>query len=122
MKPTKKKVARKPKLEPWRAELARIVKFLNANDGPAKQLWWVLSALRGPDFTETFPYKTKKAITGVLRHQIGLIPLSIAFVNELDCKEYSDDRQQQRHNDDHFYYHAKEAFNVLGLKWGEVNK
>lgn len=117
-----------PELPEWRQELERIVKFLNRNDVESRKLWWILSALRGPDKDENYdseelPYPTKYSTTAVIRNAIGLVPLQIAYVNCEDSTAKVDFRKSltAQQYDEHFFDHAVSAFAVLGLDWEKLN-
>ena len=62
---TKKKVARKPKVDAWRAELARIVRFLNKGDGGSRRLWDVLIGVARAGFEPS--EEIKHCTTSVIR-------------------------------------------------------
>lgn len=96
-------------------------------------LWWVLSALRGPDTDEDYGM-LKGATTAVIRHKIGLKDESddgdtcYPFTVHGDSALYLDVRLKNSYSNTdewkipHFIRHAKAAFMVLGLKWEEVNE
>jgi hypothetical protein len=116
---TKEKVARKPKLEPWRAELARIVKFLNKGNEGSQLLCNVLSAFRGPDFT-TNADLCKEYTTAVIRQAAELkddAVHAIVWPDGIDGPQI----RKEKITSWHFESHAMGAFIALGLKWDEVN-
>lgn len=116
---TKKKI-RKPEVEAWRAELKRIVRFLNKGDGGSRRLWDVLSALRGPDLEDS--EEIKNCTTAVIRAAIGMKgePILPAHI-EADCAPLAERRIQLPLGGYHFKCHAERAFKALGLKWFEIN-
>jgi hypothetical protein len=118
-KAVREKITRKPKVEPWRAELARIVKFLNKNTDGSKALWDVLSALRGPDSCSD---AEKDATTAVVRHTIGLNRYLFGLIVDPDRADNIDMRAGWKFRSSHFQSHAKQAFDALDLKWTELNE
>jgi hypothetical protein len=105
----------------WKAELDRIVEFLNygdGDDGATSALWNVLSALRGPDEDDHMD-ALKCSTTAVIRHAIGLKTDSLVICPDeeraVEARKMVDDATT------HFIWHAKNAFSVLGLKWTENN-
>lgn len=112
----RKHAAKKRSFKPL---LKDLVKFLNVNDKAAKDLWWILTALRGPD---SHDMTLKAATTCVIRHKLGIkdgtgngasvVPDNSASVNY---------RRSVSPNDGHFFYHAADAFRALDLKWDENN-
>ena len=117
MKTKKKAVARKPKLEPWRAELARIVRFLNKNNDQSESLWSVLTALRGPDSND---WDEKLPTTCVIRSVIGLRQDFDMATVEPETERNAGIRANIKSG--HFRRHAVDAFNTLGLDWDALNK
>ena len=114
--------------EAWQQELARIVDFLNnAPEYESKNLWAVLTALRGPD---NDGQEQKWATTSVIRHAAGLSPFGAisgrAIINS-DTSEYAKLRAEKYSKEfrdwkwDHFYSHAVKAFDALGLLWEQEN-
>jgi hypothetical protein len=115
---TKKKVL-KPAVEAWRAELARIVRFLNKGNEGSKKLWFVLTALRGPDVLGL--WREKDATTSVIRYASGIyehtnLPASV----HRDGADGAAIREAMKHG--HFRRHAESAFIALGLMWDERNE
>ena len=119
--------------EPWQLELERTVHFLNtATDTQSSKLWAVLTALRGPD-SENFD--EKDSITAVILHAIGLRARAYVAgaVVSADSAEYATTRMLRfpivlNHRGnlslkkwEHFSFHAKTAFDALGLSWTEAN-
>ena len=112
------KVARKPKVDPWRAELARIVRFLNKGSDDSRALWDVLSALRGPDFNENAQI-IKRFTTSVIREKVGLEPDMLPAEVRPDSVDGPAVRSEVPYG--HFYRHAYDAFHALGLDWPKTN-
>jgi hypothetical protein len=99
--------------------------------------WSIVSALRGPDMNNFVLYRLseiekisvetlKYATTGVIRYNSGIAKSnSGGCISHTDTKEYADIRSKLNNYPKdipvHFISHAKGAFNVLGLKWDEVN-
>jgi hypothetical protein len=117
--------------EPWQLELERTVHFLNTmTDVQSTKLWAVLTALRGPDSDDSYE---KLATTAVIRHAIGLRSYVAGAVVIADSAEYATTRMLRfpivlnhlgnlsLRNWEHFSFHAKNAFDVLGLSWTEAN-
>jgi len=113
---TKKKVVRKPKVEAWRAELARIVRFLNNPSEDSVKLWHILTALRGPDSGLD---SEKMASTCVIRHAVGINYGAGGCIVYPDSPNSPGTRSKLT---GHFKEHVRWAFDDLGLKWDEVNK
>ena len=109
---------RAPAKHDWRKMLEAIVTFVNVHDEHSKNLWNVLSALRGPD--EDNLGHVKFDTTGVIRHTVGIIPGPTWMVAVPDAQRYANARKTLE--DSHFVIHARRAFIALGLKWDEVNK
>src|SRR5579859_382896 len=109
-------------------------------------IWWIASAMRGPDSDMAF--RLKNAITGVIRYKLGLrddLP-GTHFIVQNDCAVYREIRMSlvnpaSRYSwlvgkgvkfaprnglgegySTHFIEHALLAFAALGLKWDEVNE
>lgn len=115
-----------PPAEPrdWKAELKRIVEFLNYNagdDDDSDNLWNVLSALRGPDVDDHME-ALKLSTTSVIRHAIGLATSRLVIESDaphkLSVRLMLDEHSRAN---GHFTWHAKQAFEALGLKWDENN-
>lgn len=92
-----------------------------SNNHEALKLWDVLSALRGPDNEDR---RQKDCTTAVIRYKLfgSLKPANQGF---LVIKKDSSARCNMRKNlnfPPHFYRHAANAFNALGMKWNKVNK
>jgi len=130
----------------WIELLREIAKEINKNSSPTdvldrggdnlykisqgKALWWVLSALRGPDEQNSqngiSDHDAKWATTEVIRGRLGLWENG----NQASCLSSTSDTADKLElrkrivttGDNHFGYHARMAFHVLGLKWDEVNK
>jgi hypothetical protein len=103
-----------------KARLKDLVDFLNTMTNESKKLWWVLTALRGPD---TDSERQKSATTSVIRHAVGLREW---VGNGATTNPDSHDALVHRTNsfspnDYHFKLHAKKAFETLGLDWDRVN-
>jgi hypothetical protein len=104
--------------------------YLSTNNG-ARDLWEVLTALRGPDGPED--EAAKRVTTAVIRHKAlpRTSSKSVVYtpkeryaettgaVSQADQEEGPAIRQVLRST--HFSEHARNAFAVLGLKWEEVN-
>lgn len=109
--------------------IVTVVNKLLSKNLSGEQLWYVLSALRGPDEKTSMPLK--EATTCVIRHKLGfvLIPFlhssDSAGQNIFDVNEDSKEYVTIRRGIDtftHFGGHVHKAFLVLGLKWDEVNR
>ncbi len=106
--------------------LKGVVEFLNVADSEAIKLWQVLSALRGPD-SESID--AKEASTSVIRHAIGLTDTGNLIINpdgegKLAMRTDLDEggwTKLRANTSFHFTHHTRQAFEVLGLKWDEVN-
>lgn len=103
-----------------KARLKDLVDFLNTFSDESKKLWWVLTALRGPDNDNEYQ---KNATTGVIRHAAGLRG---GVGNGATTNPDSHDALVHRTNsfspnDYHFKLHAKKAFETLGLDWDRIN-
>jgi hypothetical protein len=99
----------------WRKMLKTIATFVNVHDEQAKDLWAVLSALRGPDY-EGYKFST----TGVLRWAADITPGPHWAVSNRDEDRWAKHRDSLPY--DHFGTHIRKAFLALDLKWGEVNQ
>ncbi len=89
----------------------------------ARQLWDVLSALRGPDSEVT---SEKTATTCIIRaacfpKTFGKGMRSIAIPASMGYDEVDHERKRATMTGHHFRSHAKKAFDVLGLSWDNVN-
>ena len=117
--------------EPWQLELERTVHFLNtATDTQSRKLWAVLTALRGPDSDDNYD---KHATTAVIRHAIGLQQRVAGAIVNADSAENAQTRTDRfpimvdhwghvaLKSWSHFSFHAKHAFDVLGLAWDKDN-
>jgi hypothetical protein len=97
-------------------------------------LWRLMTALRGPDYTEMDYLVTeeiKSSTTGVIRYAFlklgdpsiyddGRSDIYGAIINP-DSQAACDMRIKLARNANHFINHARSAFLILGLKWDEVN-
>lgn len=88
-----------------------------------KELWDILTALRGPDNNDPL---VKAATTEVIRRALGMsISSNLALVSS-DLPYKVEHRKRMvagtARVTDHFLTHAKSAFAALGLKWDELNK
>lgn len=109
-----------------RAVLDVLDNILVQGDVDAKELWTVLSALRGPDIKQD--YLMKHSTTSVIR--AVAFPKASVEATDLggpvyasmtnDSEEAALYRSGQEYGG-HFMFHAMSAFSALGLKWGEVN-
>lgn len=113
-----KKKAKKSKRLTMKQVLKAVVAKLNEGSDESKNLWKVLSALRGPDDE----YSSKKvATTAVIRWKIGLAQGVVPADVEKDNRHSSELRKEvSLYN--HFERHAHDAFLALGMKWDAVNK
>jgi hypothetical protein len=85
-------------------------------------VWWVLSALRGPD--EIHKDDEKAATTQVIRDALfGPPEFGGTLLGTLDIGPDSEYKVQLRNKllYDHFQQHAKHAFDALGLSWSDLN-
>jgi hypothetical protein len=109
-----------------------IVEFLNRDDLESRQLWHVLTALRGPDKCDDNKELLKKSTTCVIRTKIGLNKTSPSNYGPNGAMVYADteDGPQVRMDatnrtsgvSPHFISHAELAFEVLGLAWKKKNE
>lgn len=107
----------------FRVELKRIVDFMKVQDIESENLYYVLAALRGPDYgTSDFDpdaYLDKSATTAIIRHAIGIEAYGLTVHGD------SDDHVARRCNElakwSHFKEHAQRAFEILGLEWHANN-
>lgn len=82
------------------------------------ELWNVLTALRGPDSRNR---KIKYATTALIRSAaFPKRPCEDLSVFGVDSPALAE-RRREIHDLNHFQEHAKDAFDALGLKWGEAN-
>lgn len=104
-----------------RKVLQDVVEFLNTFSPEAKKLWWVLTALRGPDNESV---GMKGATTAVIRYAVGLddevgngatVHGDLATGPELRAKLNDNGREY------HFKIHNRMAFEALGLSWEDRN-
>lgn len=118
---TKKKPVKKT-THSFKPLLKQIVKFLNEAGPESRELWDVLTALRGPDNNREID---KNAATAVIRHAVGLkgYTRDYSFVVLPDSVQSAEQRQvlEREIVDSHFRRHAQLAFEALELKWDEVN-
>lgn len=118
----------------WRIVLSWLVEYFNKGNGDAstttveaydnaRQLWWVITALRGPDADNTVE-NLKKATTAVLRHKVGL---KQGVGNGATVRPDNMDNVQTRRDlaqnfeQAHFRTHIGQAFEIMGLQWEEDN-
>lgn len=98
--------------------------FREADDKGRKEMWDILTALRGPDNENS---QEKSATTAVIRYML-LGEKTYKTISKLalvhpDSKEKADYRYNYKKGIlGHFGIHAVEAFTALGLKWDEVNE
>lgn len=109
--------------EPWMKELKRIMKFLHRDDDQSKNLWHVLTALRGPDEGS---FDVKDATTAVLRHALGLRYDDNGAVTGPDSEFFAQERGRIFHEftlptSGHFRKHMRDAFNALNMGLYNVN-
>ena len=96
--------------------------FKGATPREAREMWNILSALRGPDTVDS--HAEKKCTTAVIRMKVlgqsldGKIPA----IMEKDNSFKADNRVNIEFESYHFKSHMEYAFEALGLKWNEVNK
>jgi hypothetical protein len=95
----------------------------------AREVWRVLSALRGPDANGH--ELDKKATTAIIR--AAAFPRTAAVMNEgqfgpIPADMNSDDKRLLTHRlqmyataSSHFMFHARDAFGALALEWASVN-
>ena len=101
--------------------LLDLVTFLNTRTAEAAKLWWVLTALRGPDNDSN---RTKTATTCVIRDAVGLREgVGNGASVEEDQTSGPSERELLNHDFEmhHFRMHAQKAFEVLGLGWDYNN-
>ena len=119
-------------------EARAIRRLLNDKSIDHKKLWWILTALRGPDDNSPTPKTVslvqgeyqetslKVAVTGLIRGRVGLLgniklPLWITH-EDAEVNRILRVNLRTAFPLDHFYSHAIHAFDALNLKWDEVNK
>lgn len=102
----------------FHALLQHIVKVINLGDNNSRDLWNVLTALRGPD---NELQNIKESTTAVIRHKIGLSRNSLGIDVFPDCEGAMNNRNTMTKYT-HFRIHVEQAFRVLGLVWDKVNK
>ena len=99
--------------------------FRAANDTTKRQIWNILSALRGPDSENWgIGIREKSATTAIIRHKVFGATLensSVGVSSHPDRQDYADYRKTDNFISSHFSSHTKEAFSALNLKWSEVN-
>jgi len=124
VKTKKKKKAGKKTTRSFRPLLKEIADFLNVGDDEAGKLWYVLSALRGPDVNPEDSIDIKYATTGVIRHHIGLTNPRFNLADVVADKPASAGVRPTTYENMgwHFSGHVQNAFIALGLKWNEVNQ
>jgi hypothetical protein len=105
--------------------LAALKEFLSKEGDPQRDVWNILTALRGPD---DMGGRLKNATTGVIRYALLGFRGSRNHENFLiahgclygpDCEEYAKFRRET--STSHFEQHARAAFMALDLEWDEVN-
>lgn len=90
-----------------------------------RNVWDVLTALRGPD-NESL-YDIKQNATTVLRYALlgkegYSLPLGADVFADSDHKSKRRTELEKDADNFHFYNHLKRGFNALSLKWNEENK
>jgi hypothetical protein len=97
----------------------------NGKARTARQLWDVLSALRGPDNEHA---SIKYGTTAIIRaacfpktYGDGNRDICIPATMCHDSEAYRLARSEAGTRGQHFANHARRAFDVLGLAWSEVN-
>lgn len=124
----------------WKKVLRLLVEYLNANthegetlDGwmegnnDQKCLWWVLTALRGPDYNASWnenALRDKESTTAVIRQMIGLRRgVGNGATVNADSVVHTNWRNQLAvmGGSYHFKMHVINAFKALGLSWDEQN-
>lgn len=85
------------------------------------RLWFILTALRGPDNGDP---ALKSATTEVIRFAVfGRDTMNeVGAAASPDCEMKAAYRRTLNAGSDHFQEHARSAFRVLGLKWDKVNE
>lgn len=90
-----------------------------------RDLWCVLTALRGPD--DSGSDETKNATTAIVRHAVfGEDCLADwGVISHEDAEHYAEKRRllelEGRPTQWHFWSHVRSAFEALGLGWNESN-
>lgn len=111
----------------FKAMLKQLRTFMEKAPGTETQkMWDLMTALRGPDPDGDLAgmQDMKGPTTCVIRHTA----FGEKIPNKFGCSSIPDhvgneERRAKLTSDlSHFGYHAKRAFEALGLKWGEVNK
>jgi hypothetical protein len=125
----------------WKEVLNEVVKRLNVQDEDSVNLWWVLTALRGPDGRK-YTFRSderdvsqanvvtlddvKKATTAVIRHAIGLKDFvgngATVMPDNIDYAAARSMGEPAEVVGHHFSQHVVEAFRALGLKWETSNE
>lgn len=95
-------------------------KEFGAADSTSKQeIWGLLTALRGPDDGNLH---IKTATTAIIRQEIFGKNIAVYVPAQTNGDDgLSLKIRIQNAGYSHFNGHAKEAFEVLGLKWDELN-
>lgn len=115
--------------------LTDISEIVSEKGRNGRDLWDILSALRGPDFDTGIRYKLsdtltidcfdlKDATTAVIRYNMGVSKDNAKLaISHPDSSDYARIRILLDRSDipAHFIVHAKKAFESLDLKWDEVN-
>jgi hypothetical protein len=92
--------------------------FLATKEG--KNLWYILTALRGPDFEVQADF-AKDSTTAIIRRHA--LPRTGYGTTHRDEFVFATWRKEKIDGDSfHFFTHAQAAFVALGLKWNEVNE
>lgn len=101
--------------------LQAIKEVLERNDRESEKLWWILTALRGPDSEN---YDDKKATTSIIRTKaFGYLDHTLAEFSPEDCESDLKTRIALANEgpNQHFTFHVKEAFIALNLSWNSIN-
>jgi hypothetical protein len=95
--------------------------FKAADKTSQKQIWNILTALRGPDNSTNM--MEKASTTAVIRQAVFGAKSAVGnFADiESDNENAAFHRQNGKFNSDHFKHHASSAFQSLNLKWDTVN-
>lgn len=115
--------------------LTTISEIVSERNRDGRNLWDIMSALRGPDFDVKNCYKLsdtltidcydlKEATTAVIRYNMGVARDNAkSVISHPDSEEYVRIRSFLEMSDIpyHFIAHSIGAFEALGLKWNEVN-
>lgn len=104
--------------------------FESASPQETQHLWLVLSGLRGPDNDQS-PAPLKAATTGVIRQAVlgpsrgylynDMISYGPDHPDLVNCRMAYVKMDTNNGVDHHFITHAEKAFDMLGLKWAELN-